>query len=64
MLAYATTRIPEDGPILSTLERTWPMPHPDVTLSGFKGVCPQRLSGLAKDRTGRASTATLIVQRS
>ena len=58
MLAYSTTNIPEDGPIESNPEGTWPILPVDVTLSSLKGATLQRSSKLATDKMGHASTIT------
>ncbi len=63
MLAYSTTNTPEDGPILSNPFGTRPILPVDVTLSSLKGVALPRHSKLATDKMGRASTATLILNR-
>ena len=63
MLAYSTTNTPEDGPILSNLFATRRILPVDVTLSGLKGVTLPRHSKLATNKMGRASTATLILNR-
>ncbi len=58
MLAYSTTNIPEDGPILSNPEGTRPILPVNVTFSGLKGMTLPRHSKLATDKMGLASTAT------
>jgi len=63
MPAYSTTNTPEDGPILSNPFGTRPILPVDVTLSGLKGTTLLRHSKLATDKMGRASTASLILNR-
>ena len=63
MLAYSTTNTSEDGPILANPERTRPILPVGVTLSGLKGATHRRHSKLATDKMGRASTATVNVNR-
>ena len=63
MLAYSTTNTPEDGPILANPERTRPILSVDVTLSGLKGATHRRQSKLATNKMGRASTASVNVNR-
>ena len=46
MLAYSTTNVSEDGPILSNPERTRAILPADVTLSGLKGATLRRHSKL------------------
>ena len=49
MLAYSTTNIPEDGPILSNPFGTRPILPVDVTLSGLKGMTLLRHSKLERN---------------
>ena len=63
MRAYSTTNTPEVGPILANPERTRPILSVDVTLSGLKGATHRRHSKLAIDKMGRASTASVNVNR-
>ena len=63
MLAYSTTNTPEGGPIGSNPFGTRPILPVDVTLSGLKGMTLLRLSKLATDKMGLASTATLMLNR-
>ena len=63
MLAYSTTNAPEDGPILSNLEKTRAILPVDVTLSGLKGATHRRHSKLTTDKMARASTANSTFRR-
>ena len=63
MLAYSTTKLREDGPILSNPAGTRPISLLDVTLSDLKGWALQRRSKLARNEMGHASATTLTVNR-
>ena len=63
MLAYSTTNMPEDGPILSNPEGTRPILPVDVAVSFLKGATLRQRSQLATNKMGRANTATLKLIR-
>ncbi len=63
MLAYSTTKLREDGPILSNPFGTRPISLLDVTLSGLKGWALRRHSKLARNEFGHAGAATATVNR-
>ena len=64
MLAYSTTNMPEDGPILSNPDGTGSILLVDVALSCLKGTTHWRSSKLATSKMDLASTATSMVHRS